>query len=58
MFKYFFILINLILFSNSQADNKENSEIKVESKEEQTVISTNTSISGKNDTKNKENAES
>ena len=44
--------------NTTQVDDKENPETKVESKEEQSVISTNASTSGKNDTKNKENAES
>jgi len=42
----------------TQADDKENPETKVESKEEQPVVSSDTSTSGKNDTETKENAES
>ena len=44
--------------SSTKADDKENPETKVESKEEQPVVSANTSTSGKNDTETKENAES
>ena len=44
--------------SSTKADEKENLETKVESKEEQPVVSANTSTSGKNDTETKENAES
>ena len=44
--------------SSTQADNKENPETKVESKEELPVISTETSTSGKDDNETKENAES
>ena len=44
--------------SSTQANDKENSETKVESKEEQPVVSGDTSTSGKNDTDTKENAES
>ena len=44
--------------SSTQADDKENPETKVESKEEQPVVSANTSNSGKDDTETKENAES
>ena len=43
---------------STQADNKENSENKVEFKEEQPVVGANTSASGKNDTETKENADS
>jgi len=39
-------------------DNKENPETKVESKEEQPVVSANNSTSGKDDTETKENTES
>ena len=44
--------------SSTQADDKENKETKVESKEKESVLSTDTSILEKNDTKTKENAES
>ena len=44
--------------SSTQADNKENPDTKVESKEKQPVVSTDTSTSGKDDTEIKENAES
>ena len=44
--------------SSTQADNKENPETKVESKEKQPVESANTSTSGKDDTTAKENTES
>jgi len=44
--------------NSTQADDKENTETKVESKEKQSVVSTNTSTSGKDDTATKENAES
>ena len=44
--------------SSNQADDKENPETKVESKEEESVVSANTSTSGKDDTATKENAES
>ena len=44
--------------SSTQADDKENPETKVESKEEQTVVSAETSTSGKDDAETKENAES
>ena len=43
--------------STSQSENKDNPDIKVESKEEQPVASTDTSTSGKYDAKTKENAE-
>jgi len=43
---------------STQADDKENPETKIESKEKQPVASTDSSISGKNDSENKENAES
>ena len=43
--------------SSTQADNKETPDTKVESKEKQQVVSTDTSTSGKDDTKIKENAE-
>ena len=39
--------------STNQSDDKENSENKVESKEEQPVVSTNTSTSGKDDNETK-----
>ena len=44
--------------SSTQSDDKENPETKVESKEKQPVKSTNTSTSKKDDSENKENAES
>jgi len=44
--------------SSTQADDKENQETKVESKEKQPVVSTDTATSAKDDTKTKENAES
>ena len=44
--------------SSTQADNKENPETKVESKEKQTVENSKTSTSGKDDTEIKENAKS
>jgi len=44
--------------SSTQVDNKENPETKVESKEEQPVVSTDTSTLGKDDTETKENSES
>jgi len=44
--------------SSTQADDKEKQETKVESKEEQPVVSSDTSTSGKDDTANKANAES
>ena len=44
--------------SSTQADNKENPETKVESKEKQPVVSTNSSDSGKDDTVTKENEDS
>ena len=44
--------------SSTKADDKENPETKVESKEEQPVVSADTSTSGKDDTETKENAES
>ena len=43
--------------SSTQTDDKKNPETKVESKEKQPVVSTDTSTSG-NDTETKENAES
>ena len=43
---------------STQADNKENPETKVESKEKQPVKSSETSTSGKDDTETKANAES
>ena len=42
--------------SSTQADNKDNPETKVESKEDQQVVSADTSNSGKDDTEIKENA--
>ena len=44
--------------SSTKADDKDNPETKVESKEEQPVVSADTSTSGKDDTETKENAES
>ena len=44
--------------SSTKEDNKENPETKDVSKEKQTVVNANTSSSGKDDTKTKENAES
>ena len=44
--------------NSTQADDKENSETKVESKEKQPVVSTDNSTSKKDDTETKENAES
>ncbi len=44
--------------NSSQADNKENPETKVESKEKETDVSADTSNSGKDNTETKENAES
>ena len=44
--------------NTSQLENKDDSEAKVESKEKQPVSSTDTSTSGKDDAKTKENAES
>jgi small subunit ribosomal protein S6 len=44
--------------SSTQADDKENPEAKVETKEKQPVVSSDTSTSGKNDSETKENAES
>jgi len=43
--------------SSNQADDKENSENKVEPKEKQPVANLDTSTSGKDDTETKENAE-
>ena len=43
---------------STKADDKESPETKVESKEEQPVVSADTSTSGKDDIKTKENAES
>ena len=42
----------------TQAEGKDNKENKVESKEKQSVVGADTSNSGKDDTKTKENAES
>jgi len=44
--------------SSTQVADKENSETKVESKEEQPVVSADSSTSGKDDNKTKENTES
>ena len=44
--------------STSQSENKDNSDVKVESKEKQPVASADPSTSGKNDTETKENTES
>ena len=44
--------------SSTQADNKENLKAKIESKEEQSVVSSETSTSRKDDNETKENAES
>ncbi len=44
--------------SSTQADNKENPETKVESKEDQPVVNAATSNSGKDDNEVKENAKS
>jgi len=44
--------------SSTQTDITEKPDTKVESKEKQPVVNANTSISGKNDTETKENAES
>ena len=44
--------------NSTQADDKENSETKVESKEKQPVVSADTSASGKDDTETKGNTES
>ena len=44
--------------SSTPADGKENPETKVESKEKQSVVSADTSTSGKDDTETKENVES
>ncbi len=44
--------------STSQSENKENADAKVESKEKQPVVSADASTPGKDDTANKENAES
>jgi len=44
--------------SSTQADDKNNGETKVESKEKQSVISPDTSTSEKDDTETKENVES
>ena len=41
---------------STQADDKENPEPKVESKEKEPVVSADNSTSGKDDTKTKENA--
>ena len=44
--------------SSTQANDKEKSETKVESKEKQPVVSADTSTSGKDDAETKENTES
>ena len=44
--------------SSTKADDNENSETKVESKEKQTVVSANTSTPEKNNTETKENTKS
>jgi len=44
--------------STSQAENKDNPDVKVESKEKQPVASADTSTSSKDDAETKENAES
>ena len=44
--------------SSNQANDKENKEVKVESKEKQPVVSVDNSTSKKDDTETKENAES
>ena len=44
--------------SSTQKDGQENPETKVESKEKQPLVSSDTSTSGKDDTETKENAES
>jgi len=44
--------------STSQAEKKDNTDVKIESKENQPVASADTSASGKDDSETKENAES
>ena len=44
--------------SSTKADDKENPETKVESKEDQAIVNTDTSNSGKDDKEVKENAKS
>ena len=44
--------------SSTKADDKENPETKVESKEKQSLVSSDTSTSGKDDNDTKDNAES
>ena len=44
--------------SSNQADDKENQEPKIESKEKQSVVSTDNSTLGKDDTETKKNADS
>ena len=44
--------------NSNQVDEKENPDTKVESKEKETVVSADTSNSGKDNTETKENAES
>ena len=43
--------------SSTQKDDKENEETKIESKEKQPAVNTDTSTSGKNDIETKENSE-
>ena len=43
--------------SSAQADDKENSETKLESKEKQPEVTADTSTSGQDDTENKKNTE-
>jgi len=44
--------------SSTQVDDKENPETKVEAKEKQSVVSTDTSTSGKDDNETQENKDS
>ena len=44
--------------NTTQSENKDNNDVNIESKEKQTVVSADTSTSGKVDTENKENGES
>ena len=44
--------------SSTKADDKDNPETKVESKEEQPVVSADNSTAGKDDAETKENVES
>ena len=48
----------MTMFDDSQPIDKENKEPQVESKEKQTVVSAETSTSGKDNSETKENAES